>query len=49
MATGPQPTPGQPGEGREDQFWRNPLLHIIACLAILVIGALVTLATQLLM
>lgn len=40
MATNPQPPAGRPGDQREDQFWRNPLLHLGACLAV---GALVIL------
>lgn len=48
MATDPKLTPSRPGDRREDQFRHTPPLHLIACLAILVIGALVTLAIHLL-
>lgn len=41
MTTGQQPTAGPPGDSREDEFWRNPLLHLGVCLAV---GAVVILA-----
>jgi hypothetical protein len=40
MTTGQQPTPVR-RDGSEDALWRNPLLHLSACLAI---AALVILA-----
>lgn len=40
MTTDQQPTPVR-RDRREDAFWRNPLLHLSACLAI---AALVILA-----
>jgi hypothetical protein len=42
MATGPQLTPRRPSD--RQQFPHTPPLHLIACPAILVIGALVILA-----
>ncbi len=42
MATGPQLTPSRPSD--RQQFPHTPPLHLIACPAILVIGALVILA-----
>lgn len=44
MATDQERTAGRRDEGRENQFWHNPLLHLGACLTILVIGALLILA-----
>jgi hypothetical protein len=46
MATGPQLTPSRPVDRRQDQFPRTLQLHLIACPAILVIGALVILAVH---
>jgi hypothetical protein len=39
MTTSQQQTSGRPGR-REDEFWRNPLLHLGVCLAA---GAVVSL------
>ena len=46
MATGPQLTPSRPSD--RQHFPHTPLLHLIACPALLVIGALVILAIHLL-
>ena len=45
MATGPQLTPSRRGD--RQQFPHTPPLHLIACPALLVIGALVILAIHL--
>jgi hypothetical protein len=47
MTAGQQPAPG-PRDGRHDTPWRNPLLHLIACLAIGALVMLVILALHLL-
>jgi hypothetical protein len=43
MTTSQQPAPGQ-RDRRDDSPWRNPLLHLSACLAIAALAALVILA-----
>jgi hypothetical protein len=40
MITGQEQTPTRRDHGREDEYWRNPILHLSACLTV---GALVIL------
>jgi len=44
MTTGERRAPARRDDGREDRFWRDPLLHLSGCVAIGVLVILVILA-----
>lgn len=46
MITDQKQTAGRPGGNREGRFWRNPLVHLGACLAITALVILLNVAIQ---